>query len=82
MQEVKTLRITNTVIYLLALVGAAILLYIGFTEGECVADCEEYYAEYQPSPTIIAYGFTALLMSSLLFQIVNLFAVHVEKSHS
>ena len=82
MLEIKNLRITNGIIYGLSLVGGLLLLYVGMFRGECVDSCGEYYAEYVASPTIIAAGFTAILFSTLVFQIVNLFSMHVEKSHS
>lgn len=76
-----SLRITNGVVYALSLVGGCILLYLGYFKGVCLdysseGDCEDY----QASPTIVAYGFTALLISTLLFQIVDLFVDHVEES--
>jgi hypothetical protein len=82
MREINNLRITNGIIYGLSLVGGLLLLYVGMFRGECVDSCGEYYAEYVASPTIIAAGFTAILFSTLVFQIVNLFSIHVEKSHS
>lgn len=82
MREINNLRITNGIIYGLSLVGGLLLLYVGMFRGECVDSCGEYYAEYVASPTIIAAGFTAILFSTLVFQIVNLFSMHVEKSHS
>lgn len=80
MREVAQLKTTNLVIYLLSVVGSVIFIILGI-RGECIDDCDYSFAEYAASPTMIAAGFAALLFSSLLYQVVNLFAVHVEKSH-
>ena len=82
MREVAQLKTTNLVIYLLSLLGSVIYIFLGI-RGECIDYCEyDSLAVYVTSPTMIAMGFTALLVSSLLYQVVNLFAVHVEKTHS
>jgi hypothetical protein len=81
MREVAQLKTTNLVIYLLSVLGSVIFIILGI-RGECIEDCGYSFAEYVASPTMIATGFAALLFSSLLYQVVNLFAVHVEKSHS
>jgi hypothetical protein len=82
MREVAQLKTTNLVIYLLSLLGSVIFIFLGI-RGECIEDCEySTLAVYVTSPTMISTGFAALLISSLLYQVVNLFAVHVEKSHS
>jgi hypothetical protein len=59
-----------------------VYIIIGLARGECVEYCGDTYAEYIASPAMIATGFAAFLVSSLLFQVVTLFAVHVEKSHA
>ena len=82
MREVAQLKTTNLVIYLLSVLGSVIFIILGI-RGECIEDCEyNSLAVYVTSPTMIATGFAALLFSSLLYQVVNLFAVHVGKSHS
>jgi hypothetical protein len=81
MREVAQLKTTNLVIYLLSVLGSVIFIILGI-RGECIDYCGYSYAEYVISPSMIATGFAALLFSSLLYQVVNLFAVHVEKSHS
>jgi len=82
MREVASLKMTNTIIYALSLVGSVIYIIIGMTRGECIDYCDASYAEYTASPTIIATGFAGLLFSTLIFQVISLFAVHVERSHS
>ena len=59
-----------------------VYIIVGLTRGEFVEYCGDTYAEYIASPAMIATGFAAFLVSSLLFQVVTLFAVHVEKSHA
>ncbi len=82
MPEVASLKLTNTIIYVLSLIGSLVYIIVGLTRGECVEYCGDTYAEYIASPAMIATGFAAFLVSSLLFQVVTLFAVHVEKSHA
>ena len=84
MQEVHNLRITNSIVWGLSIVGGAIMTFVGIFRGECVDDCggESYsYPEYVASPALIAFGITALLISTLIAQVIYLFAVHVEASH-
>jgi hypothetical protein len=81
MPEVASLKLTNTIIYVLSLIGSLIFIFIGLLRGECVDYCDSSYAEYIASPTIIATGIAGLLISSLVFQVINVFAVHVDKSH-
>ena len=76
----NALRTTNGIVFGLSLIGGFILLFIGF-KGVCV-DESSYGTcyEYQASPTIVAYGFTALLISTLVFLLVTHFADHIEDS--
>ena len=82
MPEVASLKVTYSIIYVLSLIGSLVFIFVGLLRGECVDSCGETYAEYTASPTMIATGFAAILVSSLLFQVITLFAVHVEKSHA
>jgi hypothetical protein len=81
MQEVDKLRITNSIIWGLSIVGGVIMTFVGIFRGECVDSCDYSYAEYVASPALIAYGITALLVSTLIAQVIYLFAAHVEASH-
>ncbi len=81
MPEVGSLKLTNSIVYILSLFGSIIFILIGLLRGECIDYCDSSYAEYIASPTIIATGIAGLLISSLVFQVINVFAVHVEKSH-
>jgi len=82
MREVASLRVTNTIIYVLSLIGSLIFIFIGAFRGECIDYCDASYAEYVSSPTTIATGFAGLLFSTLVFQVITVFAAHVERSHS
>jgi hypothetical protein len=82
MPEVASLKLTNTIIYVLSLIGSLVFIFVGLTRGQCVEYCGDTYAEYTASPAMVATGFAAILVSSLLFQVITLFAVHVEKSHA
>lgn len=82
MREVASLKVTNTIIYILSMIGSFIYIIIGMTRGECLDYCDSSYAEYVASPTVIATGFAGLLISTLLYQVISVFAAHVERSHS
>jgi hypothetical protein len=82
MREVASLKVTNLIIYILSLIGSFIYIIIGMTRGECIDYCDASYAEYVASPTVIATGFAGLLISTLLYQVISVFAAHVERSHS
>lgn len=82
MKEVKSLRSTNTIIYALSLFGSIIITFVGLFRGECIDYCDASYAEYVANPSLIAFGIAGFLVSTLSFQVINLFALHVEKSHS
>lgn len=82
MKEVKSLRSTNTIIYALSLLGSIIITFVGLFRGECIDYCDASYAEYVANPSLIAFGIAGFLVSTLSFQVINLFALHVEKSHS
>jgi hypothetical protein len=81
MVETKGLRTTNSIIYALSLLGSLIITFVGLFRGQCVDYCDESYAEYIPNPALIAFGVAGFLVSTLTFQVINIFALHVEKSH-
>jgi hypothetical protein len=84
MPQVAALKITNIIIYALSLIGSLILIGVGAFAGQCIerssydGECYEYIA----SPSTIGNGFAVILISTLLFQVISVFALHVEKSHS
>ena len=81
--KVQSLKITNSVIWALSILGGLILIVVGMT-GECVEDCSGGYFStpvMEPSIELVALGVTSLLFSTLIAQIVSLFATHVEASH-
>jgi hypothetical protein len=81
MQQLDSLKLTNTIIYVLSLIGAAVALIFG--SRTCVYDCEySSFAKYVINVEMIAFSIAAALLSTLVFQVVNVFALHVEKSHS
>jgi hypothetical protein len=82
MVETKGLRITNAIIYALSLLGSLIITFVGLFRGQCIDSCDsDYYAEYIANPSLIAFGVAGFLVSTLTFQVINIFALHVEKSH-
>lgn len=81
MKEVQALKSTNGIIYGLSLLGSVIIAFVGAFRGTCIDYCDESYAEYVANPALIAFGVAGLLVSTLTFQVINLFALHVERSH-
>ena len=80
MKQIDSLRTTNTIIYGLSLIGAFFVLFLG--ARTCVEYCEySNLAEYLINVEITAFAVAAVLFSTLIFQVVNVFALHVEKSH-
>jgi hypothetical protein len=81
MKEIGTLRTTNTIIWILSLIGGVIVIGVGIAYGECIdlsyGECYEYTA----SPELIAYGIVGILFATLMAQVIYLFAAHVEASH-
>jgi hypothetical protein len=81
MQEINSVRTTNRIVYTLAILGSLLITFVGIFRGECIDYCDASYAEYIPDPGLIAFGITGFLISTLTYQVINLFTVHVEKSH-
>jgi hypothetical protein len=79
LKETIGLRTTNLVVALLSVAGGLILVFTGATR--CVADCEYSWREISPDPITIAFGIAAMLLAGLTYQVINVFALHVEKSH-
>ena len=83
MPQVAALKIINIIIYALSLFGSLIYFGVGAFQGQCVDYCDsDYSREYIADPTMIATGFASILVATLVFQVISVFAVHVEKSHS
>ena len=81
--KVQSLKNTNSVIRALSILGGLILIVVGMV-GDCVEDCSGGYFStpvMEPSIELVALGVTSLLFSTLIAQIVSLFAAHVEASH-
>ena len=79
--SVTSLKITNIIFFLLQVVGSLVLIYLGIYKGECINYCGSWDAEYTLDPIKMIIGVTLLLVSTLIFQIINVFAMHVERSH-
>jgi hypothetical protein len=81
MKQLASLKVTNAIVYILSILGAAVALIFG--SRTCVYDCEyTFIATYVINVEIIAFSIAAVLFSTLVFQVVNVFALHVEKSLS
>ena len=81
MINVNVLRSTNLTIYILTLLGAVFALF--FLEAvACVDYCFTSYPEYGIKFEVLALSTAVALVSTLTYQVVNVFALHVEKSHS
>jgi hypothetical protein len=84
MKEVDNLKKTNSIVWGLSIVGGIITTWIGVFRGVCIYDCvyNGYNSpQYDASPTLIAYGISMLLLSTLFAQVIYLFAAHVKASH-
>jgi hypothetical protein len=79
---VYPLQLTNTIIYVLSIFGSIGFIVFGWVRGECVNNCGSWDAEYIADPLMIIVGVAALLTSTLTFQVINVFALFVEKSIS
>ena len=80
--RVYPLQLTNTIIYVLSVFGSIGFIFFGWKRGECVNNCGSWDAEYIADPLIMILGVAALLTSTLTFQVINVFALFVEKSIS
>jgi|688.fasta_scaffold1663198_1 hypothetical protein len=80
--RVYPLQLTNTIIYVLSIFGSIGFIVFGWKRGECVNNCGSWDAEYIADPFMIIVGVAALLTSTLTFQVINVFALFVEKSIS
>ena len=81
MKEVNNLRITNSIVWGLSILGGVIITMVGIFFGPCVDESYGSCWDREASPVLIAYGITALLVSTLIAQVIYLFAAHVEASH-
>lgn len=81
MIKVNALRSTNLIIYILTLLGAFLALFL-LEAVACVDYCFTDYPDYAINFEIIALSIAVALVSTLTYQVVNVFALHVEKSHS
>ena len=82
MKETIGLRTVNLIVFMLSLLGGISISLFGLLRGECVSDCLYSYAEYRPNILIVASGIGVVLISSLIYEVVKLFAFHVENTHS
>jgi len=80
--RVYSLQLTNTIIYVLSIFGSIGFIVFGWKRGECINNCGSWDAEYIADPFMIIVGVAALLTSTLIFQVINVFALFVENSIS
>lgn len=81
MREVDYLRGVNLIVCSLSGLGSIAIFIWGFN-AQCVEYCgRDNYAEFGASPLVIALGLAGLLYTLLIYHLINVFAVHVEKSH-
>jgi hypothetical protein len=66
MKEAAGLLVLNRLIHFLSVFGGLILVLAGFDEAY----------------VLIPIGVAAVLFSTLIFKVVQVFALHVEKSHA
>lgn len=84
MKEVSNLRLTNTIIWILSIIGGVVLIGVGISSRTCI-DVSGWTGEcYEYAPLdvdLIAYGIVGILFATLMAQVIYLFAAHVEASH-
>lgn len=68
-RETVGLRTTNLVVLVFSIIGGALLVIDGAT------------GDGSPDPLTIGLGVGGILLATLTYQVINLFALHVEKSH-
>ena len=66
MKEAAGLLVLNRFIHVLSIFGGSILVIAGFDEGY----------------VLIPFGIAVILFSTLIYKVVQVFALHVEKSHA
>ena len=66
MKEAAGLLVLNRLIHVLSIFGGSILIIAGFDEAY----------------VLIPFGMVAILFSTLIYKVVQVFALHVEKSHA
>jgi len=66
MKEVAGLLALNRLIQVLSIVGGFIFVFAGFNGA----------------PMLIPFGIVVFLFSTLIYKVVEVFALHVEKSHA
>jgi hypothetical protein len=78
--ETTSLRTTNLVVVILSYIGGGFLIYSGLTR--CVESCEYSFRVLSPDPLSIGLGLAGILSATLVYQIIKVFASHVELSNS
>lgn len=68
-RETVGLRTTNLVVLIFSIIGGALLVIDGATR------------DGSPNLLTIGLGVGGILLATLAYQVINLFALHVEKSH-
>jgi hypothetical protein len=63
------------------MIGGLVFIYVSLTRGECIENCGYWDAEYRSDPIMVIAGMISLLVSTLAYQVINVFALHVHKSH-
>lgn len=78
MKETIGLRTANLIVFVLSLLGGTSIALFGLLRGECVSDCLYSFAVYRPNILIVAAGIAIVLISWLIYEVVKVFAFHVE----
>jgi hypothetical protein len=72
MKKIDSLETVNRLIYALSIFGGLFTILYAADPGDG-----------QPAnPTLIVFGVAALILSTLTYRLVDVFAFHVRKSHS
>ncbi len=82
MKETIGLRTANLAVFVTSLLGGVGLAVLGLTRGQCISNCDASDASYVYNPLTVAAGLGVILISWLVYEIVKVFAYHVENSKS
>lgn len=79
LKQANNLKLTNIIIYVFSLIGSVVLI---LNSRQCVEECEyKTLGVYVIDTGLIAFGVAGILLSTLTYQVINLFIAHVEMSH-
>ena len=71
-KEVNSLRLMNRIVYILTILGGLFMVLYGVDPGNGLP----------ANAGLVAFGITSVILPSLIYRLILVIALHVEKSHS